>query len=101
MKANLKNALMIVAALLVGYVGAFFGMMKVEVQSEYAVPGLKETKFRVHVQRWASSRTRFLYYGPGHWTVRFFAPLIWVEHQILPPEYWRWNDAHPKPIWPK
>ena len=41
MKANLKNALMIAAALLVVYVGAFFGMTKVKIVRfrHYNFPG--------------------------------------------------------------
>ena len=97
MKANLKNALMIVAALLVAYISAFFVTMEV-VKSPYRNLDLPHAhRTRIHVPRWVAFPGRFL----GHWTVKFFAPLIWVEHQILPPEYWEWNEGQPVPDWVK
>ena len=95
MKANLKNALMIVAALLVVYVGAFFATMKVK-PIMLPAPKIWWVGGR-HVPRWGTDPGEYL----DHWTVKFFAPLIWVEHQILPPEYWEWNEGQPVPDWVK
>ena len=101
MKANLKNALMIVAALLVAYASAFLVTMEVV---EYPLPTYyppAEYRFRIHAPRWGSSKPWYLLIGQSHWMVTFFAPLIWVEHQVLPPEYWHWKTGEPKPDWAK
>ena len=92
MKANLKNALMVVAALLVVYVAAFFATMKVQAIS------LRECTYRVHMLRGHYSNK---YYLESHWPNIFFAPLIWMEEQVLPPEYWEWRPGQPKPDWMK
>ena len=104
MKANLKNALMIVAALLVVYVGAFFVMMKLETGCRSylltpSTPGYRYSSYeRAHVPRWVTLRFPS---NSERWLDTLFAPLIWVEHQVRPPEYWEWKRGQPKPDWMK
>ena len=102
MKANLKNALMIVAALLVVYVSAFFVTMTLVQYPCYSPKLRKEGKFRTHAPRWGPSPAPFYYCWPdNHWSLKFFAPVIWVEQQILPREYFRWYVGDPVPDWAK
>ena len=93
MKANPKNALMVVAALLVVYVVAFFVTMKVKPIS-YG----DKLAFRMHMPRWIYSNKYHLW---DPWENTFFAPLIWVERQLRPPEYWQWKKGQPVPDWMK
>ena len=97
MKDNPKNALMIVAALLVVYVGAFFGTMEVK-------PLLSSAQHQHwfysgwYVPRWAGYQNESIF---TQGMVTFFAPLIWVEEQVRPPGYWEWKEGQPKPDWMK
>ena len=106
MKANLKNALMIVAALLVVYVVAFFVMMEVKIVRfrHYNFPGAFPAAWppnyeRAHVPRWVTPGPA--YSNSNHWYDILFAPLIWVEHQVRPLEFWEWNEGQPVPDWMK
>ena len=106
MKANLKNILMIVAALLVVYVVAFFVMMEVKVirYRHFGFPGAfpgywNHNYERAHVPRWGTRGRNYTY--SKHWHDTLFEPLIWVEHQVLPPEYWEWKEGRPEPDWVK
>ena len=108
MKANLKNALMIVAALLVAYVAAFFVTMKLEIGIDwhsyvrrppqiYSLGHWPTIYARKHVPRWVTPDSA--YSSSNHWHDILFAPLIWVEHHVRPPEYWEWKEGQPKPDW--
>ena len=116
MKANLKNALMIVAALLVVYVVAFFVTMEVKMFESFR--DIRTGLIRIRVPRWGEYSAADPLNSPWiplpkwdensgghplnrHWTVTFFAPLIWVEHHVRPPEYWEWKAGQPKPDWMK
>ena len=108
MKANPKNALMIVAALLVFlavYVLAFYMTMKLKVTvsdlNVYTPIGMPvgTPLARADLRpRWEYPSDRKFTWGTKAALV-LFAPLIWVEHQVRPPEYWVWKDWTPKPEW--
>ena len=100
MKDNLKNALMIVAALLlVVYVGAFFVMMRTgSCSSAFGLAnrgGGPIWAFVVIVPRDAAVVAA----GEGKWMYTFFAPLIWTEKKLRGKTFGEWRLGEPKPSW--
>ena len=102
MKANPKNALMIVAALLALYVGAYFATMKVMAIHMDYIDGNNTSRGNFADAdirpRWA----RPFFEGDSRGTkvlLFVFTPLIMAEKRLRPPEYWEWKTGQPKRDW--